>query len=218
MLRQAANLKQQLSSSRACVSGPFVPVRDRPLTIRACPTTFPRQSSRRPTPESVAHGEGWFVVNARDVSWVRSEERGQDTDFEGRQEWTDLGFRIQVLMSGQRGMYHGERGQEDFLVVSGECVLVIEGQERHLQAWDFVHCPPWTRHVFVGAGAGPCAIVMVGSRAGGFEVVYGVDEIAAKYDASALEETSKPDEAYARFGSKERSRYNDGWLPSESAE
>src|SRR5829696_6254164 len=75
----------------------------------------------------VPRGEGWFVLNARDVSWIRSEERGHDTDFEGGQEWAQLGFRIHVLMPGQRnGMYHRERGQEDFLVVAGECVLVIE--------------------------------------------------------------------------------------------
>src|SRR5215471_15378475 len=134
----------------------------------------------------IPEGEGWFVLNARDVSWIRSEERGQDTDFEGRQEWTDLGVRSQVLGPGQRSIYHGERGQEDFLVLSGECILVIEGEERRLGAWDFVHCPPWTRHVFVGAGDGPCAIVMVGRRAAGFDVVYAVSDIAAKYDASAL--------------------------------
>jgi mannose-6-phosphate isomerase-like protein (cupin superfamily) len=115
----------------------------------------------------IPQGAGWFVLNARETSWVRSEERGQDTDFEGGQEWTQLGFRIHVLMPGQRnGMYHREGAQEDFLVVSGECVLVIEGEERRLRAWDFVHCPPWTHHVFVGAGGGPCVIVMTGSRAG----------------------------------------------------
>ena len=163
----------------------------------------------------IPQGEGWFVVNARDVSWVRSEERGQDTDFEGGQEWAQLGFRIHVLMPGQRnGMYHGESGQENFLVVSGECLLVIEGEERHLKAWDFVHCPPWTQHVFVGAGEGTCVIVMAGSRVGGFEVLYPVNEVAAKHDASVLEETSKPDEAYARFGQEEHSAYREGWLPS----
>jgi quercetin dioxygenase-like cupin family protein len=154
------------------------------------------------------------VVNARDASWIRSAERGQDTDFEGGQEWPQLGFRIQVLMRGQRGVYHGERGQEDFLVVSGECVLVIEGEERRLNAWDFVHCPPWTQHVFVGAGDEPCVIVMVGSRVAGFEVLYPVSEVAAKHDASVLEETSTPDEAVARWGPEERSRYGEGWLPS----
>ena len=161
----------------------------------------------------IPQGEGWFVLNARDVSWIRSEERGQDTDLEGGQEWTELGFRIQVLSPGQRGLYHGERGQEDFLVVSGECVLVIEDEERRLKAWDFVHCPPWTRHVFVGAGDAPCVIVMAGSRVGGFEVVYPVNEAAAKYDASATEETSNPDEGNARLGEEKRSAYQDGWLP-----
>jgi quercetin dioxygenase-like cupin family protein len=131
------------------------------------------------------------VLNARDVSWIRSEERGQDTDFEGAQEWSQLGFRIHVLMTGQHGLYHRERGQEDFLVIAGECLLVIEGEERRLKAWDFVHCPPWTSHVFVGGGEGPCVIVMTGSRAGGFEAVYPVNEVAAKHGASVLEETSK---------------------------
>jgi uncharacterized cupin superfamily protein len=161
----------------------------------------------------IPQGEGWFVLNARDASWIRSEERGQDTDFEGAQVWKQLGFRIQVIGPGQRGVYHGERGQEDFLVVSGECLLVIEGEERRLRAWDFVHCPPWTRHVFVGAGEAPCVIVMVGSRAGGFEVVYAVDEVAAKHDASVPEETSSPDEAYARWGPEERTAYVEGLLP-----
>jgi uncharacterized cupin superfamily protein len=161
----------------------------------------------------VPEAEGWFVVNARDVSWIQSEERGQDTDFQGEQEWPQVGFRIQVLSPGQRGLYHGERGQEDFLIVAGECVLVIEGQERPLRAWDFVHCPPWTRHVFVGAGDGPCVIVMVGSRAGGFEVVYPVEEVAAKYGASVREETKRPADAHAHFGPEERVAYRDGWLP-----
>jgi uncharacterized cupin superfamily protein len=161
----------------------------------------------------IPQGEGWFVVNARDVSWIRSAERGQDTDFEGGQAWKQLGFRIQVIGPGQRGLYHGERGQEDFLVVAGECLLVIEGEERRLQAWDFVHCPPWTKHVFVGTGDGPCAIVMVGSRAEGFEVVYAVDDAAEKYDASVPEETSKPDEAYARWSEEKRTAYVEGWLP-----
>jgi len=161
----------------------------------------------------IPQGDGWFVLNAREVSWITSAERGQDTDFEGAQEWTQLGIRIQVMQPGQRGMYHRERGQEDFLVVAGECILVIEGEERRLKAWDFVHCPPWTHHVFVGAGDGPCVIVMVGSRAGGFEVVYPVSEVAAKHGASVAEETSNPRDAYARWSAEERVAYRDGWLP-----
>ena len=89
--------------------------------------TVPEAELERTDAGLVPRGEGWFVLNARDASWIRSEERGQDTDFEGGQEWAELGFRIQVVAPGQRSVYHGERGQEDFLVVSGECVLVIEG-------------------------------------------------------------------------------------------
>ncbi len=134
------------------------------------PSFIPEAELKRTDAGLIPQGEGWFVLNARDASWIRSEERGQDTDFEGGQEWAQLGFRIQVVAPGQRGMYHGERGQEDFLVDSGEYVLVIEGEERRLKAWDFVHCPPWTKHVFVGTGDAPCVIVMTGSRVGGFEV------------------------------------------------
>src|SRR4029078_1729948 len=152
------------------------------------PDPVPEAQLKQTDAGLIPQGEGWFVLNARDVSWIRSQERGQDTDFEGGQEGAQLGFRIQVLTRGQRSMYHGERSQEDFLVVSGECVLVIEGEERKLKAWDFVHCPPWTKHTFGGAGDGPCVIVMAGSRAGGFEVVYAVDAAAAKHGASVLEE------------------------------
>ena len=187
----------------------------RVLVCKAPPVTESIREAQLKKTEAglIPQGDGWFVVNARDVSWIQSEERGQDTDFQGEQAWPQLGFRIQVLSPGQRGLYHGERGQEDFLVVAGECVLVIEGQERRLRAWDFVHCPPWTRHTFVGAGNAPCVIVMVGSRAGGFEVVYAVDEVAAKHGASVREETQKPAEAHAHFGPEEQVAYRDGWLP-----
>ena len=156
----------------------------------------------------IPQGAGWFVLNARDVSWIRSEERGQDTDFEGGQAWGQLGFRIHVLMPGQRnGMYHRERGQEDFLVVAGECVLVIEGEERRLRAWDFVHCPPWTEHIFVGAGDAPCVLLMVGARGGEWQVRYPMSEFAARHNASATRETSDPDEAYpGRFEPSRRGR------------
>ena len=111
-----------------------------------------------------------------------------------------------MLFPGQRGLYHRKSGQEDFLVVAGECVLVIEDEERRLNTWDFVHCPRWTNHVFVGAGEGPCVIVMTGSRAGGFDVVYPVNEVAAKHGASVIEETSKPTEAHGNFGPKSARR------------
>ena len=83
-------------------------------------------------------------------------------------------------LSGSARLVPPRVGPGGLLVVSGECVLVIENEERRLQQWDFVHCPPWTEHTFVGAGDGPCAIVMVGNRVGGFEVVYAVNEVAAE--------------------------------------
>ena len=109
--------------------------------------------------------EGWYVVNARDARWWRNDRLGQSAQFEGEPEFPEVGFNLHVLLPGQpNGMYHGESGQEDFLVLSGECVLVLEGEERRLKAWDFVHCPPMAEHIFVGAGEGPCVIVMAGRR------------------------------------------------------
>ena len=160
--------------------------------------------------------EGWYVVNTRDARWWRNERLGQSAQFEGEPEFPEVGFNLHVLLPGQpNGMYHGESGQEDFLVLSGECVLILEGEERRLKAWDFVHCPPMTKHIFVGAGDGPCVIVMTGRRKAGDadETRYPVDEVAAKYDASVLEETTKPQEAYARFPRGKLTRYEEGWLP-----
>ena len=113
----------------------------------------------------VPTSEGWFVVNARDARWFEG-DFGAYTRFEGPEaRFPQVGVNIGVLEPGQPAcMYHGEDEQEDFLVLSGECLLLIEGEERRAAAWDFVHCPAWTEHVFVGAGDGPCAILAMGSR------------------------------------------------------
>ncbi len=102
--------------------------------------------------------DGWFVVNVRDAAWVTNEHFGAACIFEGDDApFAQLGFTIGVLRRGQTGgLYHREASQEDFLVLAGECLLLIEGEERPLQAWDFVHCPPETEHIFVGIGEGPC--------------------------------------------------------------
>jgi uncharacterized cupin superfamily protein len=114
-------------------------------------------------------------------------------------------------------MYHWEADQEDFLVLSGTAVLLVEGEERPLRAWDFVHCPAGTKHTIVGAGDGPCAIVAVGARVhstgpdwGG----YPVDEAALRHGAGVERETTSAKEAYAPFPPREPTRYRDGWLPS----
>jgi uncharacterized cupin superfamily protein len=158
--------------------------------------------------------EGWFVVNVRDAKWLTSEggdlkPSGAECSFEGRQaEFQQLGIRLHVLPPGEpNGLYHSETQQEDFLVLSGECILLVDGEERRLQAWDFVHCPPGTDHIFIGAGDAPCVIFMAGSRVGDWRVRYPVSELAARYDASVPEETTDPDTAYVgRFEPSRRER------------
>lgn len=162
----------------------------------------------------VPEGEGWFVVNLRDAAWWWSEDRGQFTHLDGEPELPEVGVRIHVLEPGRpNGMYHGEAGQEGFLVLSGECLLVVEGEERRLGAWDFFHCPPWTEHIFVGAGGGPCLVVMLGARHPGFAGLYPVSDVAAKYGASVDRETRDPTEAYARSPLWQKTSYVAGWLP-----
>ena len=97
---------------------------------------------------------------------------------------------------GQSTLYHAESNQEGFLVLSGECALVVEGEERRLRPWDFFHSPPWTEHALAGAGDGPCVILMVGARSGP-EVNYPASELAARYGASVAEDTSDWRQAYA---------------------
>ena len=160
-------------------------------------------------------GAGWFVVNMNDACWWRNEAFGAECQFEAMESrFKELGLNIHVVWPGQPNcMYHGESTQEDFLILAGECVLVIEGEERLLRAWDFVHCPAWTEHVFVGAGSGPCAILMVGARASEDGIRYPVSDVALKHGAGVEVETPEPREAYARFPRWERAPLEDAGLP-----
>jgi uncharacterized cupin superfamily protein len=156
-------------------------------------------------------GEGWFVLNAREAKWLDG-EFGAYTRFEGDARFPSLGFNIGVLAPGQPScMYHGEEDQEDFLVLAGECLLLIEGKERHLKRWDFVHCPPWTEHVFVGAGDGPCALLGVGTRSGK-DVIYPRNDLALRHNAGVEQETPEPSEAYADVKPDVEVAYRDGSL------
>ena len=146
-------------------------------------------------------GEGWFVVNVRDAEWWFTEGRGARCAFENEYgdapvEFPELGINLTVLGPGQTSLYHAEESQEAFLVLSGECVLVVEDEERVLRAWDFFHCTARTAHAFVGAGDGPCVILMAGARSGP-GVHYPVSELAARYGASVAESTSDWRQAYA---------------------
>jgi uncharacterized cupin superfamily protein len=161
----------------------------------------------------VPDGDGWFVVNAREARWLEN-ELGAYCGFEGQPRFAQLGINLNVLPPGSpMAMYHRESEQEDFLVLAGECVLVIEGEERPLRAWDFVHCPPDTDHVIVGAGEGPCVVLAVGARTGAGGLVYPVAEAAQRRGAGVDTETSDPAEAYARFSRPRETRYRDAWLP-----
>jgi uncharacterized cupin superfamily protein len=145
--------------------------------------------------------EGWFVLNARDARWFESHGLGTYVPFEGESaRFSQLGINIAVLQPGEPScMYHAEGAQEDFLVLSGECLLIVEGQDRPLRAWDFVHCPAGTAHVFVGAGDGPCLLLGGGARTAGRSLVYAVNEAALRHRASVERETSDGAEAYAAY-------------------
>jgi uncharacterized cupin superfamily protein len=139
-----------------------------------------------------------FVMNVADAPTSSHPRRATVIDFEpdGR-SWRDTGVNIQVMQPGQPNCkYHSEPVQEDFLVLHGECVVILDGEERPLREWDFVHCPAGAEHVFVGAGDGPCAVLMIGSRRKD-EAHYPVNHVAAKYDASVATATDEPAEAYA---------------------
>ena len=162
-------------------------------------------------------GEGWFVLNAREAQWRQAQGRGAYSQLEGEPKFSQLGVHLVVLDPGEAmAMYHWEADQEDFLVLAGEALLIVEGEERPLRRWDFVHCPPETKHVIVGAGAGPCLVLAVGARVlstgpnwGG----YPVDETALRHGAGVEEETTDPVKAYASVQKREPTRYREGWLP-----
>src|SRR5215216_4443153 len=156
----------------------------------------------------VPKGQGWFVLNARETQWWERKGRGVLCEFEGAgfEEATDflqLGINLTLLGPGEpMAMYHWEADQEDFLVLAGEALLIVEGEERPLRQWDFVHCPPGTKHVIVGAGDGASVVLAVGARdrsVGSDWGGYTVDEVASRHGVGVDEETSDAKLAYARF-------------------
>ena len=166
---------------------------------------------------------GWFVLNARDARW--NEKPGQgfslpltgDDEYKAETFFPMLGMAIRVVNPGEpTTTYHWETEQEDFLVLSGEAVLIVEGQERRLKQWDFVHCPPETKHAFAGAGDGPCVLLCASSRQfqkDGPWGYYCADETAARHNASSPEDTQDTGLAEAHFGPSQPVPYRDG-LPA----
>ena len=167
--------------------------------------------------------DGWFVVNVRDAARLTNDAFGTRCVFEGgmpilrrrpdlpAHRFADVGFTLQVIQPGQpTGLYHAESNQEDFLVLAGECLLLVEGEERRLEAWDFVHSPPGTEHVFVGAGDGPCVLFMTGRRTADKEIFYPRSDLAGGHGAGVEVETSSPSDAYASFPHWQP-EHPDGW-------
>ena len=172
----------------------------------------------------VPHGDGWFVLNAREARWRHREGGGDRVSLTGTTAeecetfFGGLGANLSVLGPGEPiGMYHWEADQEAVLVLSGEALLLIEGQERPLGQWDLVHLPAGTRHMIVGAGEG-CAVLAIGARDhigencnGG---AYVVDEVALRHGAGVEQETTVPEEAYAPLTKRKPTGYREGWLPN----
>jgi uncharacterized cupin superfamily protein len=165
--------------------------------------------------------ERWYVLNVRDAEWRHVEGRGAVCvaldDFENEHLSDQLGVNLFVLGPGEpMAMYHWEADQEDFLVLSGEAILIVEGEERPLRAWDFVHCPPNTRHVIVGTGDGPCVVIAVSARERSEQpdsLGFPADDVAKRHGASVEEDTMDGGAAYSSVPSREPTAYRSGWLP-----
>jgi len=164
----------------------------------------------------VPSGEGWFVLNAREGRWRLWDGLGARLSVEGDLDFPQVGVNLYALAPGEPiGMYHWEACQEDFLVLSGEALLIVEGEERRLRRWDFVHCPARTGHIIVGAGDGPCAVLAIGAREHPPEEAWGgypVNDLAQRHGAGVDHETDDADIAYAHLPPRAWSRYREGWL------
>jgi uncharacterized cupin superfamily protein len=145
--------------------------------------------------------EGWFIVNVADAMTRAREGLGVAAAFDAAyDDPRPYGINIHVLQPGEpSSMYHRDNCEEMFLVLSGECVAVVEDQERRMTRGDFLKTPTGCAHVLIGAGDGPCAILMAGPNIDG-DILYPVSEVATRHGATVERETGKPSEAYARFG------------------
>ena len=190
----------------------------RPVADRSA-AEVPEAGLRRTTDGIEVAGAGWFVLNLTECVWKGAPGRGRYGVLESSEApFEQFGIGVHVLEPGERnGMYHGEDAQEGFLVLSGECLLLIEGRERRLGPWDFVHVPPWTRHIFVGAGDGPCAILMVGARVPGRGIEYPVEPLALRHRAGVERATTSPKEAYADAPALTTRPFQQGDLPCAAA-
>ena len=146
----------------------------------------------------VPASDGWFILNVADIAWERADGGGTWCSFEPPSAPSPLlGIGVHVLHKGETpGFYHLESNQEGFLVLSGECLAIVEGEERRMRTWDYLHCPPGTAHITIGASDEPCAILMVGTRSSDTDIHYPVEPTAAKHGAAVAAATDSPRQAY----------------------
>ena len=144
-------------------------------------------------------GEGWSILNLAECIWLESPQFGSFARLEGTERFKDLGLNVHVLHEKQPAcLYHAENKQEGFLVLFGECRVIVNDEERALKTWDYFHCPAGVNHLLVGGDNGPCALLMVGARGEDATLNYPVNEKARSYGGSAEKETPNPKEAYAK--------------------
>jgi len=142
--------------------------------------------------------EGGYVLNIKDAAWKGHDRFGRSANLERGERFSDVGIHLFMLTPGNPNCrYHRESAQENFLVLSGSCKLLMNDTERQLAVWDFVHCPPGVSHVLVGTGDSPAVVLAIGHRQGAeHELYYPASELAAKYGAQAPEPTPDPRVAY----------------------
>jgi len=182
------------------------PVPEAEMTVTAVGTRHPA-------------GPGWFIVNVADAAAIESGEFGSavlfDGGFLGGHRFADMGVNIRMLEPGQRSaMYHREPNQEAFLVLAGECLLIVEDEERPLRQWDFVHSPAGTAHVIIGAGSGPCWVLMVGGRTADEPTLYPASDVAQSHGAAVAADTADASVAYASASPPHPIRLS--WPPTTS--
>jgi uncharacterized cupin superfamily protein len=157
----------------------------------------------------------WHITNIRDAKWYDEGPFGVSGNFQRDEPFDEFGLNFAVVWPGQPvAMYHRENHQEGFLVLAGECLAIVEGEERPMRQWDYLHCPVDTNHIIIGAGDGPAFLIAVGSRTGEDSIVYPVDPTALKHHAGVEQETAIPKEAYAPFPDAERTAFSEDYLPA----
>jgi len=165
----------------------------------------------------VPAGDGWFVLNARDATWLHAPGRSAVCEVEGATPFPELGINLSVLEPGESmAMYHREADQEDFLVLAGEALLIVEGTERPLRQWDFFHCPRGAAHTIIGAGTSTSVLLAVGARIlsqGPDWGAYTVDPTAQRHGVGVDNETTDPLVGYQGLKRRKSTRYRPGWLP-----